>query len=218
LLWLGTTRVIGSPPTCDSAAVSPTPDYAYFIGSARFISGGESESGSRFRWLTNAAVLSSGAVGEDLLLHLDGSTTGASGEPPVTAQNVAYAPGRWGSCLALPTAGRLQFSRTNNFRPDEGTIELWAALRADGTNAVYSAHDHVLFQYRGSTGDFMQIAQSGSGLILYAGGVVNGQWESAYGSLGSMLAWKAGEWHHLAFTYSVAQNRHAILRGRRSHR
>ena len=81
---------------------------------------------------------------------------------------------------------------------------MWVALRADGTNPIYSAQDHVLFQYQSPNGDFMQIDQSGSSQILYAGGNVNGQWESAYGSLGSMSGWKAGDWHHLAFTYSSA--------------
>ena len=206
LFWLGTAVAIAAPPACDTAVVSLTPDYGYFIGSARFVSGGEPETGSLYRWLTNAAVLGSGPVGEDLLLHFDGSTTGANGETPVSAQNISYSPGKWGSCLALPAQGRLQFGRTNNFHVDQGTVELWAALRADGTNPVYSAHDHVLFQYRGSSGDYVQIAQSGSGRILYAGGVVRGQWESAYSDLGSMSAWKAGEWHHLAFTYSAPQN------------
>jgi hypothetical protein len=83
---------------------------------------------------------------------------------------------------------------------------MWVSLRADGTNQVYSARDHVLFQYRSPNGDFIQIAQSGNSQILYAGGNVNGQWESAYSSLGSMSGWKAGDWHHLAFTYSAALN------------
>ncbi len=206
LLWLGAGPAFGAAPSCDSAVVSLTPDYSHMIGSARFVSGGEAESGSLFRWLTNAAVLRAGPVGEDLLLHLDGSATGANGETPSTALNVSYSPGKWSSCLALPTAARLQFSRTNNYHPDQGTVELWVALRADGTNAAYAARDHVLFQYRGSTGDYMQIAQSSSGRVLYVGGTVSGQWESAYGSLGNMSAWKAGEWHHLAFTYSASQS------------
>ncbi len=204
--WFGAAEALAAPPACDSALMSLTADYTYLVGSARFISGGEPEAGSLFRWLTNGAVLGAGPVGEDLLLHLDGSATGANGETPLTAQSVSYAPGKWGSCLALPTPGRLQFGRTNNFHVDQGTVELWVALRSDGTNAIYSARDHVLFQYRGSSGDYLQIAQSGGGRILYAGGVVSGQWESAYGDSGNMSAWKAGEWHHLAFTYSASQN------------
>ena len=196
-----------APPSCGGAALSLTADYAWFIGSAQFLSNsGEAEAGSSYRWLTNSSALASGPVAEDLLLHFDGSTTGANGETPATVQSPAYSVGKWGSALALPTQGRLQFARTNNLHLDQGTVELWVALRADGTNAAYASRDHVLFHYRSPNGDTMQICQSGSSHILYAGGTVSNQWESAYGSLGNMSDWKNGQWHHLAFTYSTAQS------------
>jgi len=199
--------VSASPPTCYGATISLSPDYSYFIGSAGFAdASGEAESGSLFRWFTNGVPLAVGSVAEDLLLHFDGTVNGVNGETPTLAQNLSYVTGKWGSCLALPTNGRLQFSTTNNLPLDQGTIEMWVALRADGTNPIYSTQDHVLFQYRSPNGDFMQIDQSGSSQILYAGGNVNGQWESAYSSLGGMSGWKAGDWHHLAFTYSSTLN------------
>ncbi|MFZ0828944.1 MAG: LamG-like jellyroll fold domain-containing protein [Verrucomicrobiia bacterium] len=195
----------GAPPTCYGATISLSADYSYFIGSGTFVdASGEAESGSLFCWLTNGVPLAGGPVAEDLLLHFDGTANGVNGETPTLAQNLSYATGKWGSCLALPAGGRLQFSKTNNLQLDQGTIEMWVALRADGTNPVYSTRDHVLFQYRSPNGDFMQIDQSGSSQILYAGGNVNGQWESAYSSLGGMSGWKAGDWHCLAFTYSSA--------------
>jgi hypothetical protein len=194
-------------PTCYGATISLTPDDSYFIGSAGFAdASGEAESGSLFCWLTNGVPLASGLVSEDLLLHFDGTANGVNGEMPTLAQNLSYAAGKWGSCLELPANGRLQFSKTNNLQLDQGTIEMWVALRSDATNPVYSAQDYVLFQYRSPNGDFMQIDQSGSSQILYVGGIVNGQWESAYGFMGSMSGWKAGEWHHLAFTYSATLN------------
>jgi len=205
--WLIAPPVWAAAPSCDGAAVSLTPDYQHFIGSARFSSGaGEPEAGNLFRWLTNGAALAVGPVSEDLLLHFDGSAAGANGETAALAQSLAYLPGKWGSCLALPSTGRLQFGRTNNLHLDQGTIELWVALRADGTNLVYSARDHPLFHYRAPNGDYTWINQSGGSRILYVGGTVNGEWESAYGNLGSMAAWKTGEWHHLAFTYSAVGN------------
>jgi hypothetical protein len=194
-----------TPPSCNGAAAALTQNYAWFVGSAQFVSGGEPESGSSYRWLTNGGTLASGPVAEDLLLHFDNSPTGANGETPALVQSPAYAAGKWGSCLALPGAGKLQFSR-NELHLDEGTVELWVALRADGTNAVYAARDHVLFQYRAPNGDFMQIAQAGASRILYAGGTVSNQWESAYGSLGDMSSWRSGQWHHLALTYSAPQS------------
>jgi len=51
----------------------------------------------------------------------------------------------------------------------------------------------------------MKVAQSGSS-IVYGGGAIGGQWESAYGGTASMSGWRAGEWHHLAFTFSASGN------------
>jgi hypothetical protein len=62
-----------------------------------------------------------------------------------------------------------------------------------------------LFQYRVDNNNYLGIVHSTSG-IIFAGGTVNGQWESAYGSRGDMRGWAAGDWHHLAFTYSAAGN------------
>lgn len=195
-----------SPPACSGATVSFSSDASFFIGSAAFIAAGNAESGSLFSWTTNGVPWNAGPVAEGLLLHLDGSATGANGESPALAQNLAFAAGKWGSSLALPAGGRLQYPAANNLQLNQGTLEMWVALRADGTNPVYSARDHVLFQYQSTNGDFMQIAQSGSSRILYAGGTVNSQWESAYGSQGSMAGWHAGDWHHLAFTFSASRN------------
>jgi hypothetical protein len=108
--------------------------------------------------------------------------------------------------LALSTGGRLRYERARNLDLTQGTIEMWVALRADGSDPIYSSQWHVLFFYRAPSGDSLYIAQSQTSGILYAGGNVNGQWQSAYGSKASTRAWKAGEWHHIAFTYSASGN------------
>ena len=196
-----------SPPTCMDAAAALTFDYRYAVGSAGFSDlDGDPESGSTFRWLVNGAPAAAGEVAEDLLLPFDGSPTGANAETPDLAQGVAYATGKWGSALALAPDGSLRFGRENNLDLAEGTIDLWAALRADGDDPVYGSRWHVLFFYQAPDGDSLWIAQSESTGILYAGGEVDGEWQSAYGSLGNMRAWAAGEWHHLAFTYSAGGN------------
>ena len=195
-------------PVCANAAIHITSDYAYAKGSADFSDAdGDSESGSLFRWLKNGTVVISNTqpVSEGLLLHFDNAATGANGEPPSQAQGVTYTTGKWGQALALTPTGSLRFPRLYNFDPNEGTIEMWVALRADGSDPIYSSRSHTLFQYRVDGNNWLGVIQSDSG-ILYAGGTVNGQWESAYGSRGDMRGWKAGEWHHLAFTYSAAGN------------
>ena len=207
MAWVPTVLGAGLPPTCSHAVVRLTPDYRYLVGSAGYSDAeGDAEAGSSFRWLRNGSTLGAGPVAEGLLLPLDGAATGAHGEPPSLATNLQFTTGKWGSALALPANGRLRFATTNNLDVGEGTIELWVALREDGTNSAYSARNHVLFHYRAPSGDYLQIAQSRTSGILYVGGTVDGGWESAYGGRADMRAWRAGEWHHLAFTYSASSN------------
>lgn len=195
-------------PTCSEAVAVLTPDYAYILGSASYRGpGGDPESGSRYRWLVNGTPLTDTLVAEGILLNLDGTAIGANGETPTDARNVAYTVGKWGQALALPSNGVLKYARQDNLPLDEGTIELWVALRADGGDARYKTKSHYLFFYQSASGDYLLIDQSKDSQILYAGGVVNGRWQSAYGNKASMRHWKAGEWHHLAFTYSASQNR-----------
>jgi hypothetical protein len=207
LLSAVSSAVAASPPACQGASIQLTPDYRYLIGSARFSDAdGDAEAGSTFRWTRNGSTLSSGPVAEDLLLHFDGTANGANGEAPSTAANLQFTNGKWGSALALPADGRLRFAPTNNLHLDQGTIEMWVALRAAGTDSAYSSRNQILFHYRAPSGDSLQIAQSTASGILYVGGTVNGQWESAYGGKADMRSWPAGQWHHLAFTYSAPSN------------
>ncbi|MFZ6028747.1 MAG: LamG-like jellyroll fold domain-containing protein [Chloroflexota bacterium] len=196
-----------APPTCSDAAVSLSSGYTYAIGSARFADpDGDGEAGSRYHWLVNGSALTDTAVSEGLLLPFDNSTNGGNGETPAAAQSVAYAPGKWGQALALADGGSLKYARQNNLPLDEGTIELWVALRADGDDPVFGSQTHVLFFYKAADGDYLLIGQSKDSHILYAGGTVNGEWQSAYGGKASMNGWKAGEWHHIAFSYSASGN------------
>lgn len=210
ILAAGVSAALNHPsasPVCSNSAIKLTHDYAYVIGSADFSDpDGNAESGSRYRWLIGGTASISQPIAEGLLLHLDGSTQGTNGESPTLSKNFAYTTGKWGQALALPADGELQFAREYNLDPAEGSIEMWVALRADGSDPVYADHWHPLFHYRAANGDYMVIAQSETSGILYGGGAVNGEWQSAYGSKANMRGWKAGEWHHLAFTYSASGN------------
>lgn len=194
-------------PICSNAVLYLYSDYSFLIGSANYVdSSGIPEAGSSYRWLINGIPSTSDTVGEGLLLHFDNAANGANGEAPVLVQNASYPSGKWGNALALPANGKLQYSRDNNLNLPEGTIEMWVALRANGDDSVYTSRSHTLFHYRAANGDTLSIAQSNTSSILYFGGTVNGQWQSAYGSNGNMRGWKAGDWHHLAATYSATGN------------
>ncbi len=180
-------------PDCGSVAISPSHDFAFLVGS--------SDTAGTYRWLRQGQPFKSGQTTQLFLLHADGSA-----DAPLEARGVAFRPGRWGSALYLEPNGGLFYAREGQLNLEEGTVEMWVASRADGSDPIYAQRDHVLFQYRAPNGDDLRIAQSRTAGILYGGGTVRGQWESAYGSLASMRGWTAGEWHHLAFTWSAGGN------------
>jgi len=191
-------------PACRNAAAELTHDHAYLVGSADYVSPADGvQSGSTFRWLVDGEETATGAVPELLSLGLDGSLAGRGGEPPVRSEGVDYATGKWGSALVLHPEGALAFLREGNLDLSQGTVEMWVAMRADGDEPVYAERTHYLFHYRAPGGDTAAIAQAGDSGIMYAGGNVDGRWQSAYGSRASTRAWHVGEWHHLSYTFST---------------
>jgi hypothetical protein len=167
---------------------------------------GSSDSASAYRWTVNGRTVAEGRPAQTLLLHADLTDQDAGGRIPLVSTRLDYAPGRFGRAFSLAPGGTLAYAREGAVDFQEGTIELWAALTRDGDDPVYAQRDHQLFYYRASSGDTLQIALSRSIGVVYAGGAVRGQWQSAYGSRGVTRAWKAGEWHHLAFSFSASGN------------
>ncbi|GAG12420.1 unnamed protein product, partial [marine sediment metagenome] len=196
-----------SPPACNNAAAQLTDDYSYVIGSVDFDDpNGHIALQSSYQWLANDVPISNGQVLELLLLHLDNSVDGSAGESPLQAVDVDYTAGKWGSALMLGPDGKLRFQRQGNLALDEGTIEMWIAARADGDDPIYASHSHYLFYYHAPNGDYTMIAQSGNSGVIYAGGTVNGQWQSAYSNRATTRTWLAGQWHHIVYTFSVSNN------------
>lgn len=209
LLFSSAPHAAATPPICAHQTAALLPDYSYAVGSAGFSDpDGDPENGSAFRWLANGSSVAFGPVAEGLLLHFENTTSGANGETPASASGVGYAAGRFGQALALANPGVLTYPRANNLPLSEGTWELWVALRADGNDPIYADPNrwHVLLHYEAANGDDLFIALDHDTGILYAGGTVNGQWQSAYGSAASTRTWQAGQWRHVAFTYSASGN------------
>ena len=179
-----------------AASLASNPDRTFLVGSY--------DGAGPWRVLVNGQTVRTGAADQLLLLHADGSLNDAGGRTAAAADGVGFAAGRWGGAFELSAKGTLAFGREGAVDFREGTIEMWIAPRADGLDAAYADRDHTLFGYRAASGETMNIAQSRTAGIVYAGGTVRGQWESAYGGRASSRAWLAGEWHHVAFTFSEA--------------
>lgn len=184
---------------CSPPSAALVPDYAHFVA---WLSGGEAEGGT---WTAtiNGSDTRNFTAAETFLLTCDGTTTAANGETPMESTGLAYASGRWGQALHLADDGFLSYAPAGNFDPSEGTIALWAAPRADGEDPIYADHSHYLFHYE-SGDDYIGIIQSKNSGVIYGGGETSGAWQSAYSDRADTRAWAAGEWHHLAFTYSAS--------------
>ena len=186
---------------CPTITITPAADYSAVTASA-------AGSGESYRWLVNDVPAGAGAAPQLLLVHADETANTSAGAAPANAAGMQYQTGRWGSAFAFETGVRLSYTREGQLNLREGTAEMWVALRSSGRDDVYISRSHVLFEYAAANGDSIGIVQaSGANGILYAGGTVNGQWQSAYGGAGDMRDWPAGEWHHLAFTWSASANR-----------
>ena len=158
--------------------------------------------------MVNGVSAGSGPAPQLLLLHADDSPLSTTGVSPAEATSLQYQPGRWGSAFSFTPVARLTYPREGNLDLGEGTVEMFVALRAPGRDPMYTAKDNVLFQYRAPNGDWIAIVQTaGASGIVYAGGTVNGSWQSAYGASSDMRDWQPGEWHHLAFTWSASASR-----------
>ncbi len=180
-------------PACSNAIVQLTEDYLYAVGSVDFNDpNGYIALNSDYEWRADGVPVSSGQGLELLFLALDNSVDGSAGESALQAVGIGYGSSKWGWALALDPGGKLSFKRQGNLSLDEGTIEMWIALRYDGDAPVYAGRSHGLFHYRAVNGDYVVINQSPSTGVIYAGGNVNGQWQSAYSGNASTRGWLAG--------------------------
>lgn len=133
------------------------------------------------------------------LYHFDGSLTSTSGTAPLQARGVSFVPGKWGTAISVGKEGILKYPLAGNLTFKDGTIEMWISPLSDGSDEVYAKHNHALLLYHSPPTDQFLISESNR-RSFYAGSVVSGVFKGSGG--GSISDWKAGTWHHIAFTYS----------------
>jgi HEAT repeat protein len=133
------------------------------------------------------------------LFHFDGSLNSASGTAPIQSTGVSFVAGKWGKGIAIGQGGLLTYPLKGNLDFRDGTIEMWISPKFDGADPVYARHNHPLLLYHAPTADQFLVSE-GTFLGFYAGSVIRRNFKGAGG--GDMRSWKAGSWHHIAFTYS----------------
>lgn len=177
---------------CSSVAITPASDYAFAVAT--------SDSSGSYRWTLDGRTLGSGRTSQTLLLHADDSLTSTSGVEPLDRANVSFKPGRWDAALAVEQTGMLTYPAIT-LNLDEGTIEMLIAPRVDGSDPFYRTRDQTLFRYRAPSNGEMAIGISTVGGGFYAG-IDPGANFKGVGVQG-FWTWKANEWHHIAFSWSV---------------
>src|SRR5579863_6021337 len=180
--------------SCSSVGVALIADYQFAAGT----SGGP----GAYTWTLNGKVVASGATNQLALFHFDNSLQSTSGSTPVQSSGTSFTSGQWGNALALSSSGTLAYPVAGKLSVQDGTVEMWVSPRFDGSSSVYTQSPQPLFQfYWGQNGDQLVLAMGNNGSFVAGAGAG----VSTGGA--SITSWKAGSWHHLAWSYSTTQGR-----------
>jgi len=131
-----------------------------------------------------------------LLLHLDGSYTGAQGEPGI-ADGTVFEPARYGQGVAFDVGDSLTYSTTGNLNRTVGTIEFWLRPNWDGDDG----QDYAFFETGHSWFNGIRLAKDAANnfrFFVWAG-------STEYGIAHWVGDWQAGKWHHIAATWQESE-------------
>jgi hypothetical protein len=181
---------------CSGVSVAASADGGALIGS--------SDAGTSFIWTINGKPLAQGPVPQRGLFHFDGIATNTAGLAPSKATGVAFVSGKWGKALSVAPSGMALYPVAGLLSFGDGTIETWISLQYDGTAPIYTQYDHTILRYVSAKGDQFAFSESNAGKI-YGGTTVSKVFSGVTGP--SISGWKAGQWHHVALTYSATAKR-----------
>lgn len=124
------------------------------------------------------------------------SWSAGSRAPAALDPRLQLVEGRFGRALALiPGQGFPIIGDDGNFRADRGAVEMWVRTNWDGDDGQV----HILFSARVERGNYLECNKLADGRLGVATG---GAGEGRYVRLDADIsAWRAGDWHHLGFTW-----------------
>ena len=146
-----------------------------------------------------------------LLLHLDGSLTGAAGESPLASAGTDIVPGVIGQAVHTGDTGSFTYQAAGNIIASSGTVEFW--IKPDWNGSPNPGH--TFFQVGAQFNDGMLLAVDGASNLRFI------QWgddpltpaieSSVERGLGASAAdWVAGKWHHIAATWNAPSRQMAL--------
>ncbi len=151
-----------------------------------------------FTCLFSYCVIPSLAQGVDqdtlLLLQFENSLNGEQGETPSSAAGHSFQPGVQGQGVSLPAGNQVLYAAANNVYALEGTIEFWIKPSWNGNDN----QTHTVFDWNGATFGGMRIEKSNINRFEITMDRFR-QWKETNASVN---LWQAGQWHHVAFTFS----------------
>jgi sugar lactone lactonase YvrE len=128
-----------------------------------------------------------------LLAYLDGSLEGEDGEIG-TGNQITYVPGYHNLGVELTGTATLTYPASGNIQTERGAVEMWVRPLWDGNDGG----NHTLFWWSGGDGQFHLRKDAISNLVFDYFYPSGGCGAPAY-----VGGWKAGDWHHLAFTWET---------------
>ncbi len=205
---------IATPPTA-TVALQPSEAYADSIlrGSASFNDLDDDPEGvSTYRWLINGGPLANGEVPQSLLLPLDDSLVSTDGQMPAQSQGLTFVAGRFGQAVQTGAVAdsRLAYAAPNNADPNEGTVEMWVNLTHNLDDPAYDDYPR-LFSYVIDDEHQLYVEVNQDRVIITSRNEGLGDSvDPYYGTWPAPPSWRAGEWHHLAATWSATADRLAV--------
>lgn len=175
------------------------PDYSFAVGS--------SSGGSAYSLSVDGKAIAQGSLSQSALFHYERSTSSTFGTGALSSSGVAFDTGKFGKGLYLQSGGQLNYPAQNLLNLSEGTIEMWVAPRYNGSDSVFDNTGYPVFFYAAGNGDYLSVGEAFPGRVMAAFASANGQSKGAYNATtGNISSWKAGDWHHIAATFSASAN------------
>ena len=130
-----------------------------------------------------------------LLLHFDGDLLGVDSEQPEVASGLTFEEGVFSEGVRIDDVDQLDYSTTGEFLPAEGTIELWFQPTWNGSNGL----DQCFLHIADGIPDPMLVLKDGADNLRFLMGADDSE---AY-QAANLSGIQAGEWHHLAITWTI---------------
>jgi hypothetical protein len=151
--------------------------------------------------LVSHTVLTDVAVPEIRVWPLDGNLVSWDGQAPVQSQGISFVAGRFDRAAEFSRVAdsRVVYRAAGNVDASEGSLALWIRPTYDLTDTAYHDHPQV-FSYAIDRDNQLSIAV-GDGCVTLR---QRQQGRHLPGICLPVANWRAGEWHHLAVTWSAS--------------